>query len=90
MISSQLRVYIEELEPNENAVVRIAARGNAQYLKYAVGIFFIGAATVAMCAGVAYLAPVISRALASVITTFGGETIAMIPVVMAVGGSRSS
>ncbi|CAF1656253.1 unnamed protein product [Rotaria sp. Silwood1] len=82
-ISSQLLVHIEDLEPNENAAVRIAARGNAQYLKYAVGIFFIGAAAVAMCAGVTYLAPVVSGALASLTTTFGGEPIAMIPVVMA-------
>ncbi|CAF5057185.1 unnamed protein product [Rotaria sp. Silwood1] len=89
-ISSQLLVHIEDLEPNENAAVRIAARGNAQYLKYAVGIFFIGAAAVAMCAGVTYLAPVVSGALASLTTTFGGEPIAMIPVVMAFGRSRSS
>ncbi|CAF5090728.1 unnamed protein product, partial [Rotaria sp. Silwood1] len=66
-----------------NSVDSLRSVGNAQYLKYAVGIFFIGAAAVAMCAGVTYLAPVVSGALASLTTTFGGEPIAMIPVVMA-------
>ncbi|CAF1177501.1 unnamed protein product [Rotaria sordida] len=89
-IGSQLRDQIERLEPNENAAVRVAARDNSRYLKYAVGIFFLGAATVVMCMALPYLATAVSGALASVTTTVGGETIVMASVAMAVGRSQSS
>jgi hypothetical protein len=84
-ISSQLQDRIERLEPNVNATVRTVAQHNSQYLKHAVGIFFLSAAAVAMCAGIAYLTPVIISAFAA-----GGEAIAIVPVVLAVARTKLS
>ncbi|CAF1459596.1 unnamed protein product, partial [Rotaria sp. Silwood1] len=62
-IGDQLRNQIERVEPNENASVRPVANRNSQYLKYAARVFFVGAAAVAMCAGIAYLSPIVTSAL---------------------------
>lgn len=87
-IGSQLEDQIERLEPNVNATVRKAAQDNSQYLKRAGGIFFLGAAALAMCVGIAYLTPVVIAALKVVYAS--EEAITMVPAIIAVARTRSS
>jgi hypothetical protein len=89
-ISSQLQDRIERLEPNVNATVRTVAQHNSQYLKHAVGTFFLSAAAVAMCAGIAYLTPVVISALKVASAVAGSEAIPIVQVVLAVARTKLS
>ncbi|CAF0795098.1 unnamed protein product [Adineta ricciae] len=75
-ISERLQNRIQELEPNENDPVRRVAQANVQYIKYAAGVFLLGAAAFSMCAGVAYLAPIVATALEGVTVSLSGGAVA--------------
>ncbi len=79
IIGSQLQDRIERLEPNVNSTVRTAAQLNSRYLKHAVGISLLGAAAVTMCAGIAYLTPIVISALKVASISAGSEAIGMVP-----------
>lgn len=61
-VGDELRYQIERVEPNENTSVRPAANRNSQYLNYAARLLLVGAAAVAMCAGIAYISPIVTGA----------------------------
>ncbi|CAF0920249.1 unnamed protein product [Adineta ricciae] len=89
-ISERLQNRIQELESNENDPVRRVAQANTQYIKYAAGVFLLGAAVFSMCAGVAYLAPIVATALEGVTMSLSGGavTAAQLGVVAAVTATK--
>ena len=84
IIDNQLQGRLETLEPNVNATVRIVAQHNSRYLKFAAGIFFVCTAALTMCAGIAYLSPIVISAFSAASRAAACETVALAPIAVAV------
>ncbi len=70
-VGDGIKTQVEKVVPNKNDTVVKAADRNSQYLKYAVGVFFVGAAVVAMCASIVYLAPIVISTVAAAASKSG-------------------